>query len=112
MELFVQQPPNGRDPVPKTLTPEFKLLFENYCVPLRYNYRYEDDVKTFFFFLNSAGAILSEGIADVPKKTAQKCFHIYTTVDWLVLACHDARVVRRVDQNPKRKFLASSPSQS
>ena len=50
MELFVQQPPNGRDPVPKTLTPEFKLLFENYCVPLRYNYRYEDDVKTFFFF--------------------------------------------------------------
>ena len=49
MELFAQQPPNGRDPVPKTFTPEFKLLFENYCVPLRYNYRCEDDAKTFFF---------------------------------------------------------------
>ena len=76
MELFVQQPQKESYPVPKTLTPEFKLLFENYCVPLRYNYRCEDDVKT--FFLNSAVAILSEGIVDVPKKkTAQKCFRIY-----------------------------------
>ena len=49
MELFVQQPQKGSYPVPKTLTPEFKLLFENYCVSLRYNYRCEDDVKTFFF---------------------------------------------------------------
>lgn len=111
MELFVQQPQKGSYPVPKTLTPEFKLPFENYCVPLRYNYRCEGDVKT--LFLNSAVVILLEGIADVPKKrTAQKCFHIYTTGDRLVLACHDALVVRRVVQNPKRKFLASSPSQS
>ena len=75
-------------------------------MPLRYNYRCEDDVKT--FFLNSAVAILSEGIVDVPKKkTAQKCFRIYCC-RLAGLACHDARVVRRVVQNLKRKLLASS----
>lgn len=79
MELFVQQPQMGSYPVPKTLTPEFKLLAENYCVPLRYNYRCEDDVKT-FFFLNSAVTILSEGIVDVPKKTHKSVF-ISTTAD-------------------------------
>lgn len=100
MELFVQQPQKGSYPVPKTLTPEFKLLFENYCVPLRYNYRCEDGVKT--FFLNSAVTILSEGIADVPTKKGTKVFSYL----------HDACVVRRVFQNANGEFLASSPSQS
>ena len=74
MELFVQQPQKGSYPVPKTLTPEFKLPFEIYCVPLRYNYRCEGDVKT--LFLNSAVVILSEGIADVPKKEPPKSVFI------------------------------------
>lgn len=44
MELCVQQPQKGSYPVPKTLTPGFKLPFENYFVPLRNNYRCEDVV--------------------------------------------------------------------
>ena len=97
MELFVQQPQKGSYPDPKTLTPEFKLLFENYCVPLRYNYRCKDDVKT--FFLNSTVAILLEGIVDVPKKTPQKCFHIY----YCRLACFGLSWCSRGEESrPKR----------
>ena len=94
MELFVQQPQKGSYPVPKTLTPEFKLLFENYFVPLRYNYRCEDDVKT--FFLNSAVTILSEGIADVPTKKGTKVFQLQ-----LQLQLYFIRLLVTIDWPPK-----------